>query len=295
MDAHILTDTPAAGAGNGTSTGSGSARNAGTSFPAPSGPGPAMPEIPGSPDVFFLPHELPAFLTTSSATRDTPLSRHFKFLGTTWRTVMLSESCAKDAETSGCRRLPVRTILASLNSGCSRVMLKARALALWMEGALYCGACGTALEDAQGPDSGGRQCPGCKRLHFPRISPAVIVLITRGDTILLARNARFPGKRFSLIAGFVEAGETLEETIAREVREEAGIEVDSMVYRNSQPWPFPDSLMLGFTARWVSGEARPDGEEIVELGWFDRDSLPEIPPPGSIAHNLIMEYLKNHP
>ncbi len=133
-------------------------------------------------------------------------------------------------------------------------------------------------------------CGSCGRIHFPRISPAIILLIRKGERALLAHNARFRPGFFGLIAGFVEAGETLEEAAVREAREEAGIEIGNLRYMKSQPWPFPDSLMVAFSAEWVSGEARPDGVEIGELRWCLPSELPEIPPKGSVARYLIEEF-----
>lgn len=223
------------------------------------------------------------------------LHRSYDWDGVSYRSFMIAEAEAQVWIESGCIRTPVRSLLATTASSEMRALLKGRALSIWLESALYCGACGSPLVDAHGQDSVGRICSACSRLHFPKISPAVITLVTKGDTILLARNARFPGRRFGLIAGFVEPGETLEETVHREVLEEAGIEVEDLVYRRSQPWPFPDSLMLAFTARWKSGEPVPDGEEIVEIRWCTRDDLPDIPPPGSVARTLIDDYLAATP
>lgn len=131
------------------------------------------------------------------------------------------------------------------------------------------------------------RCPACGLLAYPRIAPAVIVLVRRGDEALLARNARFPLPFFSTLAGFAEIGETLEETVAREIREEVGIEVRNPRYFGSQPWPFPHSLMVGFMADWASGELRLDEREIAEARWCRADALPLIPPPVSIARRMI--------
>ena len=109
---------------------------------------------------------------------------------------------------------------------------------------------------------------------------------------MLAHNARFPAGRFGLIAGYVEAGETIEEAAIREAREEAGIGIGDLRYVKSQSWPFPDSLMIAFTAEWESGEARPDGVEIAELRWCGPDELPDIPPPGSVARFLIDRFVR---
>jgi NAD+ diphosphatase len=132
-----------------------------------------------------------------------------------------------------------------------------------------------------------RECPQCGYLSFPRISPAVIVLVERENQCLLGRSPRFKGEFYSVLAGFAEPGETLEETVAREVREETGIEVRDIRYFGSQPWPFPDSLMIAFTARYAGGEIRVDGEEIMDARWFTADQLPNIPPKISIARSLI--------
>jgi NAD+ diphosphatase len=135
--------------------------------------------------------------------------------------------------------------------------LRGAALLRWLEVAQRCGACGGLLVDKEavagadaGDDPGGRACASCGRVYFPRISPAVIVLVRKGGKMLLAHNARFPAGRFGLIAGYVEAGETLEEAAVREAREEAGIEMRDLRYVKSQSWPFPDSLMVAFTAEW---------------------------------------------
>ncbi|HTX74419.1 MAG TPA: NAD(+) diphosphatase [Rectinemataceae bacterium] len=215
------------------------------------------------------------------------IRREFEWEGRRCLAVSMDEAVAQAARLA---RLPLRQALGALPAESLRPALKAAALINWMEGAVFCGACGALLVDDH--ESSGRRCPTCGRTHFPRISPAVIVLIRRGDEALFARNARFPGNRFGLVAGFVEPGESLEETVHREVREEAGIEVGELRYVRSQPWPFPDSLMLAYTARWVSGEAQPDGEEIVELRWCRAGELPSVPPPGSVARWLIDSFVR---
>jgi len=155
----------------------------------------------------------------------------------------------------------------------------------WATTNRYCGRCATPTERVPGERC--MRCPSCGLLSYPRIAPAVIVLVRRGAEALLARGARFPLPFFSTLAGFVEIGETLEETVAREIREEVGIEVKDARYFGSQPWPFPHSLMVGFTAQWAAGDVRPDGKEILEARWFRADALPTIPPRLSIARRLI--------
>lgn len=122
---------------------------------------------------------------------------------------------------------------------------------------------------------------------YPRLSPAIIVAVERGDRILLAQGVRHRGGFYSLLAGFVEAGESIEQAVHREVREEVGIEIEDLQYLGSQPWPFPDALMLGFRARWRSGELQPDQREIASAGWFRPDELPPLPPRLSIARSII--------
>ena len=126
---------------------------------------------------------------------------------------------------------------------------------------------------------------------YPRIAPAVIVLVRRGEEALLARNARFPLPFYSTLAGFSDIGETLEDTVHREIREEVGIEVANVRYFGSQPWPFPNSLMIAFTAEWASGDIAVDADEIADAQWFTRDALPMVPPPLSIARRMIDAWL----
>jgi NAD+ diphosphatase len=208
----------------------------------------------------------------------------------------LDDGGAAEAAARGLIRVPLRQAIGLFADDLMRPALKGLALLNWLEGARFCGSCGSPLEDVPETDEeqGSRRCPACGRPHFPRISPAAIVLVRRrgerGPEALLARNARFPPGRFGLLAGFVEAGETLEETAVREVREEAGIEITGLRYSRSQPWPFPDSLMIAFTADWAGGEARPDGREIAELRWCLPGDLPGIPPPGSVARALIDDF-----
>ncbi len=160
----------------------------------------------------------------------------------------------------------------------------------WDRTSLFCGRCGAPL--AMRGDLRAKECTACSRLVFPRISPAIIVAIERGDRLLLARSARFAEELYSVLAGFVEPGETLEEAVYREVKEEVGIAVKNIRYVGSQPWPFPDSLMVGFTADHESGEIAIDGEEIVDARWFTVDQLPSIPGPISIARRLIDAFIE---
>jgi NAD+ diphosphatase len=155
----------------------------------------------------------------------------------------------------------------------------------------FCGACGTPTSIA--PGERAKRCPSCKLTVYPRISPAMMVLVQKGRELLLARGVNFPPGRFSALAGFLEAGETIEQAVIREVREEVGVEVDRLEYFGSQSWPFPNSLMIAFRAHWVSGELSPDLNEIAEAHWFAPDNLPQLPPRLSIARALIDSALQS--
>jgi NAD+ diphosphatase len=159
----------------------------------------------------------------------------------------------------------------------------------WASTHKFCGRCATPTVQVEHERC--MKCPKCTLTAYPRISPAIIVLVRRGEEALLARNARFPGAFFSTLAGFSEIGETLEETLVREVREEVSIDVTNPRYFGSQPWPFPHSLMIGYTADYAGGEIKVDGKEIAEARWFQADALPSIPPKLSIARRLIDQWL----
>ena len=155
----------------------------------------------------------------------------------------------------------------------------------WQKNNRFCGRCGTPTR--MKTDEFSMACPSCGLLVYPRISPAVMVLIGRDDKLLLARSPHFKPGVFSALAGFVEAGETLEQCAVREVREEVGIEIANLRYFQSQPWPFPDSLMLAFFADYACGEITPDPSEIEAAGWFSKRALPTLPDSVSIARRLI--------
>ena len=135
-------------------------------------------------------------------------------------------------------------------------------------------------------------CSKCGYAAYPKLSPAVIVLVTKGNKILLQRNTHYKLRNWTLVAGFVDAGENFEDAVRREVMEEASIEVRDLRYFGSQTWPFPSNIMLGFRAEYASGELTADGEEGVESGWFDKANLPEIPLKGSIARAMIDAWLE---
>ena len=159
----------------------------------------------------------------------------------------------------------------------------------WARTHRFCGRCGTPTEQQAGERA--MRCPACGLLAFPRIAPAMITLVTRGERGVAGPRRAVPSPMYSCLAGFVEPGESLEGAVVREVREEVGVEVGNVRYWGSQPWPFPHSLMVGFTAEWQSGEIDIDPAEIVDARWFRRDELPTIPPPISIARKLIDAWL----
>ena len=158
-------------------------------------------------------------------------------------------------------------------------------LTQWRKNTKFCSHDGTPLERHKSERA--MSCPSCRRLFFPRISPCIIVAIIKDDTLLLAHNKNFKSGAYSVLAGFMEAGETPEQTAHREVLEEVGIEIENLRYVESQAWPFPDSLMIGFMADWKSGELNPDGVEIEEAQWFKKDELPIVPSKMAIGGKLV--------
>ena len=183
----------------------------------------------------------------------------------------------------------LRKLYTSLGEELFAVAGRAMQITYWAQTSRFCGRCATPM--VRQPRERCMRCPACELSAFPRLSPAVIVLVRRGPQALLGRSARFPLPMYSTLAGFVEPGESLEETVSREIREEVGIEVKNLRYFGSQPWPFPHSLMIGFMAEYAGGELRADGEEIIDARFFDADQLPAIPPPLSIARQLINAWL----
>jgi len=162
---------------------------------------------------------------------------------------------------------------------------QANQLVDWSRSHQFCGKCGRPTEDGQ--DERAKVCPQCRLVNYPRVSPAVIVAVIRGNQILLGNNIRFKSGYYSVLAGFVEPGENLEECVAREIKEEVGISVKNIRYFGSQPWPFPNSLMVAFLADYAGGEIKTNTTEIKEAGWFTADNLPSIPPKITIARQLI--------
>jgi NAD+ diphosphatase len=161
----------------------------------------------------------------------------------------------------------------------------------WDRTTQFCCNCG--VRTRLHPTERAKECPECGLLQFPRIDPAIIVLVERGSEMLLARSRRFSVPMYSVLAGFVEPGETLEEAVLREVKEETGITVKDIRYFGNQSWPFPHSLMIGFTATYAEGQITLDHENI-DAGWFTADNLPSLPSKMSIARKLIDWFLEKH-
>jgi NAD+ diphosphatase len=162
---------------------------------------------------------------------------------------------------------------------------KAIQIVNWDKTYQFCGQCGKPTETRN--KEFAKICHVCGLTNYPRISPAIIVAVVKNNQILLAQSHRFTSKFYSVLAGFVEPGETLEECVKREVKEESGIEVKNITYFGSQSWPFPNSLMIAFTAEYESGEIEVDQEEIADAKWFTAKDLPQIPGSISIARKLI--------
>jgi NAD+ diphosphatase len=188
-------------------------------------------------------------------------------------------------EIPGGEATPLRAIFQLAGAESFALAGRATQLLDWQNHHRFCGKCGTPT--TMKASEHAMQCPSCGLLAYPRISPAVMVLVRDGDKLLLARSPHFKPGVFSALAGFVEPGETLEQCAIREVREEVGIEIANLRYFHSQPWPFPNSLMVAFFADYAGGTITPDQNEIEAADWFARDALPLLPEPISISRRLI--------
>ncbi|XXF10950.1 NAD(+) diphosphatase [Pseudomonas sp. D2-3] len=193
------------------------------------------------------------------------------------------------AELPGCQWQSLRQVMLEGDAELFQMLGFAAQIGTWASDNRFCGSCATAM--LQVPGERAMQCPACNLRHYPRLSPSMIVLVTRGDQVLLARSPRFVSGVYSTLAGFVEAGESVEQCVAREVREEVGVEVCNIRYQGSQNWPFPHSLMLGFHADYAGGEIVMQEEEIEDARWFSIHALPPLPASRSIARYLIDAYV----
>ena len=208
------------------------------------------------------------------------------YLGT-WggRHCYVSELAHADALPAGHALAGLRTVLGGADPMLGTLAGRAFQIMDWDRNHQFCSRCGTPTEVRSGERS--RVCPACRYTTYPPISPAIMILIVRGREILLARKKDWPQGRYSALAGFVEPGEQLEDTVRRETREEVGIEIENLRYFGSQPWPFPHQLMIAFTADYASGDITPDGVEIEEAAFFDVEKLPNLPTGISISRRMI--------
>jgi NAD+ diphosphatase len=187
----------------------------------------------------------------------------------------------------GWRPVPLRAAMMGLAEPLAGLAGRAAQVLDWDRSHRFCGACGTTTEHQVGERA--RRCPACGHTAYPRINPAMMALVWRPGEVLLARAPHFTNRMYSALAGFVEAGESIEQCIRREVAEEVGVQVDRLRYYGSQSWPFPNSLMIAFTARWTGGDIVPQPGEIEDAQWFAIDALPDIPPRFSISGHLIRD------
>ena len=213
-------------------------------------------------------------------------SQRTQFLGYLNGQPCIAAELAKDsAPPANLTFQSLRSLYTTLPEDLFAIAARATQLIAWDRTHQYCGHCATPMQQA--PTERAKRCPNCNLRQYPRLSPAVIMLIYKEEEILLARAPRFREGMYSVLAGFVEPGESLEETVAREVREEVSIEIKNIRYFGSQPWPFPDSLMVGFVAEYASGEIVPEPTEIEAADWFHKSNLPPVPGKLSIARKLI--------
>jgi len=232
----------------------------------------------------LLPEAEAAFMPVSDpAFEATALARHY--LG---RLDELDCWALKlEAVPAGWRGVPLRAAMMGFAAPQMALAGRAAQVLEWDRTHRFCGACGTPTETLG--HERARRCPACGTTAYPRISPAMMALVWREGEVLLARSPHYAKGMYSALAGFVEAGESIEECVVREVDEEVGVQVADLRYYGSQSWPFPNSLMVAFTARWTGGEIVPQEGEIEDAQWFPIDALPGVPPRFSISGHLIRD------
>ncbi|WP_346839691.1 NAD(+) diphosphatase [Microbulbifer sp. SAOS-129_SWC] len=197
---------------------------------------------------------------------------------------------AEPLAVAGCEWRGLRSLLGAEDELHFALAGRAMQVASWDRDHRFCGRCGAATRDH--PRDRARVCPQCELVVYPRISPCVIMLVTRGEHCLLARHAHHRHGLYTALAGFIEPGESAEQALAREVQEEVSVVVGGCRYIGSQPWPFPGQLMLGYLAEWAGGEPAPDRDEIAEADWYHWRQLPELlPPPQTLSGQLIQTFV----
>lgn len=200
---------------------------------------------------------------------------------------LASEISSEQVLPSEWRALALRALFGRVDEEAYLLAGYAAHILHWQRESRYCPVCGQAL--GAFIEQWSRHCSQCSYIGYPLISPAVLVLVHNGEQVLLAHQPGW-GSRYSIIAGFVEPGESLEGCVRREVAEEVGVEITDITYVGSQPWPFPHQLMIAFTARYVSGDICPDQQEIDHAAWFRFDQLPNVPPLSSLSGQLVMQW-----
>jgi len=225
-------------------------------------------------------------MTAPSAGADASVVHCFgDYAGLPCRVMLLPEGAVASMESAEVEWRGLRSLFGVLPDDQVGLAGRAMQIAEWTRTHRHCGVCGAPMR--RQPGERAMQCTGCGFTAYPRIAPAMMVLVRRDDRILLGRAANFAPGVYSALAGFVEAGESLEECVHREVFEEVNLEVRNLRYFQSQSWPFPHSLMLAFVAEYASGELRPNPDELVDARWFGLDELPQLPGRFSISRALI--------
>lgn len=254
----------------------------------------SLQQSPATPARQWLVHCQQSLLCLHGSPWLTSVPAGLPLLGETWlnQQVQILEAQTKPEQLpEGYSWLGLRHFLQATPE-CFALLGRASQLGSWLREHRFCGSCGTRLQPL--PSEHGMQCPNCQLQAWPRLSPSIIVLVTRGSDLLLARSPRFRNGMYSVLAGFVEPGESIEQCVHREVQEEVGLQIRNLRYITSQSWPFPHSLMLGFHAEHAAGNIVPQPEEIEDAAWFSPGALPPLPPHGSISRYLIELHLQRH-
>ena len=252
--------------------------------------------------LWFMIHEQKIIVFSENETTSIPeyrnirenniISEHIQYMGAYNNVPCYAAEIAATENLPECfSAQPPLSLLKEIGVDLVRIAGLASQFINWSRNHRFCGKCGKLTEDKK--DERAKICTECGQIYYPRLSPAIIVAVIKEDKLLMGNSPRFPSKFYSVLAGFVEPGETLEECVKREVFEEVGIAVKNIRYFGSQPWPFPDSLMVGFTAEYESGEIKIDKNELADAAWFAKDEIPRIPPSISIARKLIDWFLED--